>query len=1121
MADLKTTNIFGDAYINNKVGIATNAPATRLQIGQLSPTAATEGIQFGDDTSTRIYRIGAGSLILSSSISTVGTITSTYGTFSAPGISIGDGQYGFYITSGNLTYKSAAGGAHYWRNIANSANTLTLDNNGNLTAAGTITAPSATVSGYITFPNDTNAAGLINTAGTAWLKLDDAYGNMYIVNNQSGAGIYFDSNAYYWRNSNGATTLLSLSGNGDLGAARYLSGTYVNTSDDVSTSNISHIVAKFGDNYHRSATAAKVAAFISGQTMNIGGNAATVTTNANLSGDVTSVGNTTTIANTAVTNAKLKEMGASTIKGNNSGTATTPSDLTPAQVATMLSGQTMNIAGSSTSCTGNAVTATNSTQLGGVAAASYVTLTGTQTLTNKTITGSFNGSLTGNAATATSAGSATTATTSSYANALNAANNYSVNSLTEGGYLAYPLREYVINLSAQSTSNFYPIAIDSPPGTDGTWHHSFSIDEINQGGDAAYNIHSMYGEVRGQGWTDQPYFHRVFHNFYDSAERSLLGVWRPTTSWYGVVVYVRGGKNYYVRTTSRSAVGYSAAQTLGSSVFAIKNAAGADVSGTSTNIAEMLNLINNPSGFYHSDNAYIGTNQVVHLGTTSAPNLSIGGSAASAATATSASFATTAATALNVGNGTITIAAGTGVGVGTTNTFTTNQSGATTVTVTNTGVTSNVAGTGISVSGATGAVTITNSSPNATHTGDVTGATTLTIANDAVTTVKILNSNVTNAKLANSSVTIGSTAVSLGATVTTFAGLASVTSTAFVGALTGNAATATNVAWSGITSKPTTLSGFGITDAASINGASNQNFSANSIYPYEWIRFMVDAGIYWQSGTYAGWHIHPQATWGMSFRSNAATDCGLQLRRSDATSLGAVYADGTSIGFLTAAFGWGASFTVAGTMNRGTVPLGRIETITAYTILGNNNASATAVPSALTPAQVATMLSGQTMNIAGSSTSCTGNAATATNATTAGGLAVQTGTNYDTNKIVRTDGNGYIVAGWINTVSGDNGTTAIDRVYASNDGYIRYYSPANFRTVLDVPTRNGSGVTNFGINTAPSNRLHINGDGTNPAIRVDNGAVVLAASAASNSKTFYGWLPISIAGTTKWIQMYN
>jgi hypothetical protein len=51
---------------------------------------------------------------------------------------------------------------------------------------------------------------------------------------------------------------------------------------------------------------------------------------------------------------------------------------------------------------------------------------------------------------------------------------------------------------------------------------------------------------------------------------------------------------------------------------------------------------------------------------------------------------------------------------------------------------------------------------------------------------------VNNAGLTNSSVTIGSTAVSLGATVTTFAGLTSVTSTTFVGALTGNASTATS-----------------------------------------------------------------------------------------------------------------------------------------------------------------------------------------------------------------------------------------------------------------------------------------------------------------------------------------
>jgi len=77
------------------------------------------------------------------------------------------------------------------------------------------------------------------------------------------------------------------------------------------------------------------------------------------------------------------------------------------------------------------------------------------------------------------------------------------------------------------------------------------------------------------------------------------------------------------------------------------------------------------------------------------------------------------------------------------------------------------------------------------------------------------------------------------------------------------------------------------------------------------------------------------------------------------------------------------------------------------------------------------------------------------NADLVDGLHVHTGTNNVANQIVRTDANGYIQAGWINTISGDNGTTAIDRVYASSDAYIRTYTPTNFRTVLNVPTRTG------------------------------------------------------------------
>ena len=74
------------------------------------------------------------------------------------------------------------------------------------------------------------------------------------------------------------------------------------------------------------------------------------------------------------------------------------------------------------------------------------------------------------------------------------------------------------------------------------------------------------------------------------------------------------------------------------------------------------------------------------------------------------------------------------------------------------------------------------------------GITATQIADDAVTTAAIADGDVTNVKLANDSVTIGSTEVDLGATATTLAGLSSVTSTSFVGALTGNASTATKIA---------------------------------------------------------------------------------------------------------------------------------------------------------------------------------------------------------------------------------------------------------------------------------------------------------------------------------------
>ena len=74
----------------------------------------------------------------------------------------------------------------------------------------------------------------------------------------------------------------------------------------------------------------------------------------------------------------------------------------------------------------------------------------------------------------------------------------------------------------------------------------------------------------------------------------------------------------------------------------------------------------------------------------------------------------------------------------------------------------------------------------------VTTAGTQTLTNKSISGATNTLTNIGNASLTNSAVTIGSTSVSLGATATTLAGLTSVTSTSFVGALTGNASTVTN-----------------------------------------------------------------------------------------------------------------------------------------------------------------------------------------------------------------------------------------------------------------------------------------------------------------------------------------
>ncbi len=111
-------------------------------------------------------------------------------------------------------------------------------------------------------------------------------------------------------------------------------------------------------------------------------------------------------------------------------------------------------------------------------------------------------------------------------------------------------------------------------------------------------------------------------------------------------------------------------------------------------------------------------------------------------------------------------------------------------------------GSGIAITEGDGSITIAadglgaGTVTNIATAGSVNG---LTLTGGPITTTGTITlggtlANIANSALTNDSVIIGSTEVDLGETVTTFAGLTSVTSTAFVGALTGNASTATKIA---------------------------------------------------------------------------------------------------------------------------------------------------------------------------------------------------------------------------------------------------------------------------------------------------------------------------------------
>ena len=185
----------------------------------------------------------------------------------------------------------------------------------------------------------------------------------------------------------------------------------------------------------------------------------------------------------------------------------------------------------------------------------------------------------------------------------------------------------------------------------------------------------------------------------------------------------------------------------------------------------------------------------------------------------------------------------------------------------------------------------------------------------ALNASNVSSGTLAQARLANASVTLGSTALTLGSTVTTVAGLTSVTSTTFVGALTGAATSATTAG------TVTTAAQGNITSVGTLTGLTIGNATANAVFGNGTI--VLNSGLITGNGNGLSSLVGANVTGAVSFATTANAVAGANVSGtvSSATTAGTVTtaAQGniTSVGTLTSLNSSGTITAPAFTANTG------------------------------------------------------------------------------------------------------------------------------------------------------------------------------------------------------------
>lgn len=229
-----------------------------------------------------------------------GTVSATTGTFSST------------LTVGGAIVRNAAGVGYLNGNYPSSDSSTT---SGCIYSIGGAYVPGTTTLGnmygigygYSTVSGGTsgvpvNQWGLyVASAGTGRIFLDSDNGRGYFASNlyvNGGTQVVYNSGTWSINVSGNAATATTASNSNTVGgytpsatagtanrvvladASGYIFNSYFNSTDNVQSASMTYVMGKFGDNYLRSGTAACVATFLSGQTMNISGSSTSCTGNA-------------------------------------------------------------------------------------------------------------------------------------------------------------------------------------------------------------------------------------------------------------------------------------------------------------------------------------------------------------------------------------------------------------------------------------------------------------------------------------------------------------------------------------------------------------------------------------------------------------------------------------------------------------------------------------------------------------------------------------------------------------------------------------------------------------------------------------------------------------------------